>query len=360
MPDINRVKFLLCLAALIVAGFLLAGGADAANFIIASEHPLLVTGTLQDAVDDAGNGGMLIVDGHYVMDRPLILPRFFRLVGMGPQGQGIIQYTQDSGSAIRFAGPESTSSAVIENINIAGLYPDQSPGSSVGIALEDMHMVFLNHVTVRGFDVGISGSWSFYVHIRDSNVSLNETYNYHLRDNANSWRISGGNSSQSPTAIRVRMSNNTVIEQVSMESNRIGIHTSTESTHIFNNRFECSPAAPAYCGGLPVPVGVVVDAGANLTTLTGNYYAGLHPLVDMSGDGISFRFDHGDGAVVQAPAGSDALRAGSGGNTDLIVDSNGRVGVGTVSPAEQLHVAGDLQVDGDIVTNGSLCIGGGC
>lgn len=360
MLDIKKVRLVFFSAILIAANFFFAGAASAANFIVASEHPALVTGTLQDAVDAAGNGGMLIVDGHYTMDRPLVLPRFFRLVGMGPQGQGIIEYTQADGAAIRFSGPESTSSVVIENINIAGLHPNQSPGSSIGIEVEDMHMVFLNNATVRGFDVGIVGSWSFYVHVRDSNVSLNESYNYFLRDNANSWRISGGNSSLSETAIRVQSSNNTVIEQVSMESNRIGIHTSTESTHIFNNRFECSPVVPQFCGGLPVPVGVVVDAAASMTTLTGNYYAGLHPVVDVSGGGLSYRFDHGAGAVLQAPPGTEALRVGTGGSTDLIVDPNGRVGVGTMNPAEQLHVAGDLHVDGDIVTNGSLCIGGGC
>ncbi|MCG8459849.1 MAG: hypothetical protein MI919_26515 [Holophagales bacterium] len=359
MLDTFGFRTLFRSAVLGTAGFCLAVAAGAANYIVASEHLSLSPGTLQDVVDAAGNGGMVIVDGHYRMDQPLVLPRFFRLVGMGPQGQGILEYTQDSGAAIQFSGPESTSSVVIENLNIAGLYPYDRPGSSIGIALDGIHMVFLDNVTVRGFDVGISGSWSFYVHVRDSNVSLNRTYNYHLRDNANSWRISGGNSSQSETAIRVRTSNNTVIEQVSMEGNSVGIHTSTESTHIFNNRFECSVvAAPVLCAG--APAGVVIDTGAALTTLAGNYYSGLTPLVDLSGDGLSYRFDHGSGAVLRAPAGEQPLRVGIGGTTHLLVDSSGRVGVGTESPAEQMHVDGNLRVDGDIVATGSLCIGGGC
>jgi hypothetical protein len=64
--------------------------------------------------------------------------------------------------------------------------------------------------------------------------------------------------------------------------------------------------------------------------------------------------------TVNAEAGEDALRARTGGVTKLIVKSTGRVGVGTSLPDELLHVHGNLKVDGDIVSDGEICIGSGC
>lgn len=393
----SRLVIFASLLSIFIA-LVLATSASAANYIVGSEF----VGTLQEAVDTAGSGGMVIVDQPYVLDRPLVLPRFFRLVGMGPQGQGSIAYTRDSGAAIQFAGVGTTSAVVIENLDIEGIYPVDPAGTSIGIAMAEIHHVYLNNVTVRGFDIGIVGKYAFYIHIRDSNVSLNQSYNYHLIDNANSWRITGGSSSQSGlAAIRVETSNNTVIEGVSFESNQVGVYTSTESTHVFNNRFECSPAIPMFCFGNPI--GVHIDAGANLTTLVGNYYSGLDPLLDTSGDGLSYRFDHDDGAFIRptagaeglrielatvgdqlifdadgrlqvgdtapgstarlqvdAPVGDEALRVGVNGQTDLFVGANGQVGVGTTTPTETLHVDGNLFLDGDLVTTGVLCIGSGC
>jgi hypothetical protein len=43
-----------------------------------------------------------------------------------------------------------------------------------------------------------------------------------------------------------------------------------------------------------------------------------------------------------------------------MVLSNGNVGVGTSVPTERLHVNGNLRLDGDLVTNGEICIGSGC
>ncbi len=381
---------------------LVPGAASAAEYIVYSEYFDSTGGTLQDAVDAAGNRGMVILDRLVRIDEPLILPRFFRLSGMGPQGQGILFYDRASDAAIRFSGPETTSAVVIDNLEIAGLWPGDSPGTSIGIAMVDIHHVYLDKVTIRGFDVGVLGRWAFYIHARDCNVSLNHSYNYHLIDNANSWRITGGASSQSGvTAIRVETSNNTVIEKVAFESNQLGIYTSTESTHVLNNRFECSPAVPAFCSG--APTGVHVDAGAQLTTLIGNYYSGVLSVSDTSGGGLTHRFDHAGGPSihpiageeglrielvtaddqlvfdadgrlqvgatppgsaarlnVDAPLGDEALRLGTDGDVDLFVGADGRVGIGTTVPAENLHVDGNLRVDGDIVSTGVLCIGNGC
>jgi hypothetical protein len=393
---------ILAAAVLAAALSLVPGAASAAEYIVYSEFTDATGGTLQDAVDAAGNRGMVILDRLVKIEEPLILPRFFRLSGMGPQGQGILFYARANDSAIRFVGPETTSAVVIDNLEIAGLWPGDSPGTSIGISMVDIHHVYLDNVTIRGFDVGILGRWSFYIHVRDSNVSLNRTYNYHLLDNANSWRITGGASSQSGvTAIRIETSNNTVIEGVAFESNQLGIYTSTESTHVFNNRFECRPAVPAFCAG--APTGIHVDAGANLTTLIGNYYSGVLPVSDTSGGGLTHRFDHAGGPFlhpvagaeglrielataddqlvfdadgrlhvgatplgsaarlnVDAPPGEEALRVGTNSDVDLFVDSTGRVGIATTAPTERLHVDGNLRVDGAIVATGVLCIGSGC
>jgi len=383
-------------AALLLVG---SGGAQAANYVVFSEFG----GTLQDAVNTAGNQGMLIVDAMPpAQTQPLVLPRFFRLQGMGPQGQAAIFFDIDSGPGIYFSGAGTTSSVVIENIDIEGRYPAASPGSSIGVDVSGVGDVTLRNVTVRGFNVGIRGKYAFYVNVRDSNVSLNRRYNYHLIDNANSWRISGGLSSQSgEAAVRIEHSNNVVINGVAFESNALGVWTDTESIHLFNNRFECSPAVPQFCP--PDATGVRVDPGANFVSLFANYYSGVEPLLDLSGGGVTQRLDHSKGAYfhpqpgmeglrvelatpgdsmvfdsfgrlrigdtapaplarlnVDAPLGEDALKVGVDGTTDFIVGSDGRVGVGTTSPSEILHVNGNLHLDGDLVSDGVICIGSGC
>ncbi|MCB1035848.1 MAG: hypothetical protein KDD47_18655, partial [Acidobacteria bacterium] len=316
----RHLPALLLTVALAAAG---GGAAEAANYIVASEF----AGSLQDAVDAAGEKGMVIVDQPYVLTAPLVLPRFFRLMGMGPQGQGVIAYDNDFGAAITFAGPGSTSSIVIENLELGGRYPAASPGTSVGMDLDGIHEVTLRNVTVRGFDVGVRGFWSFYVNVRDCNVSLNQRYNYHLVDNANSWRISGGLSSQSlRAAFFVQSSNNVVIDGVAMESNLFGVYTDTVSTHILNNRFECSPAVPQFCP--PDATGVRLGPGAQDVSLIANLYSGLEPLVDESGGGLSYRFDPAAGAYARPETGAEGLRVEltTVGDT-LLFDAHGRLRV---------------------------------
>lgn len=370
----------------------------AADVIVASEF----VGTLQEAVDAAGIGGHLIVDGHYQLTETLVLPQQFRLSGISPQGAGILEYLPTDGVAIQVA-PETAGHVTIENLDIEGQFiPDSGVTTSArGIEARQTHFVTLRNLTVRGFSIGVVARWSFYGMVDNCNVSVNQDANYSLSNNANSWRITGGSSSQAGNvAIRVRQSNHVVIDSVVFESDPIGIDTDTEATHILNNRFECWPGVTSFCDN--GPVGVLIGVGASRTTLMSNLYAGVEPVVDQSFPSTTYRVDNGFGAAIRpgageeglrieladdagemvldetgalrlgpeqgvsdfltvnAPAGESPMRVRTDGVTRLYVSQAGRVGVGTSVPAETLHVNGDLRVDGDIVTTGALCIGSGC
>ena len=56
----------------------------------------------------------------------------------------------------------------------------------------------------------------------------------------------------------------------------------------------------------------------------------------------------------------EALRVRVDGITRLFVGSDGQVGVGTAGPTEQLHVGGNLRLDGNLIADSALCIGSGC
>ena len=60
----------------------------------------------------------------------------------------------------------------------------------------------------------------------------------------------------------------------------------------------------------------------------------------------------------------DLLQLLDGGNADsnkvLVVKDGGNVGIGTTSPDEKLHIEGDVKINGDIVSDGEICIGSGC
>ncbi len=389
------------LSALAVVAFCalssVAPEARAAEVITISQYG----GTLQQAIDQAGEGGMVIVDETLFLDQPIVLPRRFRLVGLGHQGQGILAFSMSAGSAISIQ-PGGDAWVSIENLDIEGLF---TPGGNFntslrGLDLSGSHNVYLRNLTVRGFDVGVYGDFSFSAHALNCSVSVNQTYNYYLYNEAHSWRIVGGLSSQAGRiAIRVRESNNVVIDSVRMESNPIGVYTDTVSTHVINNRFECSPVIPQFCAGNPI--GVRIGNGAVDTLLVGNLYAGLLPVDDRSVDGRTYRFEQGYTALVQPQSGEDGLRVvlpedgselifddqgrlrvGSeqgvsakftvnadsgeamrvrvGGVTRLFVGGNGNVGVATASPSEKLHVNGNLRINGDILADGEICIGSGC
>ena len=122
---------------------------------------------------------------------------------------------------------------------------------------------------------------------------------------------------------------------------------------------------------------------------------------DLSVDGRTYRFDQGYTALVQPRSGEDGLRVAlpedgsemvfddngrlrvgsaqgvsakftvnadsgeamrvrAGGVTRLFVGGSGNVGVGTASPSERLEVNGNIRLNGDILSDGEICIGSGC
>lgn len=409
---------------------------------IASHYP-----TLQEAVDAAGPFGMLIVDQSYTGLQSLVLPRPFRMVGKGLQGSAILGFDIVAGSAVTVGPGPGDGWVEIESLDIEGPF---AHGNGVfttarGIDLTNTHEVFLRNVTVRGFDVGVYGNVSFSLQATECNVSLNQRYNYHLAEQAQSWRIVGGLSSQSGRfGIFIQNSNDTLIDGVRMESNRnAAIYTEGIGTHVSHNRFECHvhPNVPL-CQ--PTTRAVVIGPSAAETTLVANYYSGI-ALDDLSAARTTYRFEAGhtaqihppDGAdalsvkrpseatptflvdaqarvrigpeqgaaaklTVNADAAEDALRLRTGGITHLLlaadgqlgvgtasptaqvqvqagsgedallvrtfasvtprllVDDQGNVGVGTAAPAERLHVEGNIHLNGDLVSDGEICIGSGC
>ncbi|HEX7183656.1 MAG TPA: NosD domain-containing protein [Thermoanaerobaculia bacterium] len=350
------------------------------NIEIASHYA-----TLQDAIDAAGEGGMLIVDRDYQNLAPLVLPRRFRMTGKGPQGNAVLAFQGlAAGSAITIA-PNGDAYVVIEDLDIEGPFsPDNGFVTTArGIDLTGAHVVFLRHLVVRGFNVGVYGERSFSVSADNCNVSVSRTDNYQIFADANSWRITGGVSSQAQRyGIHLRSVNDTLIQGVRMESNTAAaILTNAHGTHIAHNRFECwvHPNLP-FCQ--PTTRAVEIGSAATETTLVDNLYSGIG-VVDLSVARTTYRFDNGHAVEISPPAGTDALtvrlagsaspefevddeawvrvgpeqgvparltvnaeagedslRVRTAGVTRLMVHSNGNVGVGTSVPTARLQVGG--------------------
>ncbi|HKH46652.1 MAG TPA: NosD domain-containing protein [Thermoanaerobaculia bacterium] len=355
------------------------------NIEIASQHP-----TLQAAINAAGEGGMLIVDRDYQNLSPLVLPRRFRMMGKGPQGNAVLAFQGlAAGSALSIA-PSGDAYVVIEDLDIEGSFTPINgfQTSARGIDLTGSNIVFLRQVVVRGFDIGVYGEGSLSVFADNCNVSLSNTDNYQLTAGSNSWRITGGISSQAGRyGVNAGVVNDTLIHGVRMESNSdAAIFTEAVSTHITNNRFECwvDPRLDL-CDA--TSRAVILGPSAIETTLVDNYYSGIG-VVDQSTAHSTYRFDNGHAVEISPPAGTDALtvrlagsaspefevddqawvqigpdqgtkarltvntdsgedalRVRTGGVTRLMVLSNGKVGVGTSVPGAKLQVAsGDLYV----------------
>lgn len=351
------------------------------NIEIASHYP-----TLQDAIDGAGEGGMLIVDQDYQNLAPLVLPRRFRMTGKGPLGNAVLAFQGlAAGSAITIAPGAGDAYVVIEDLDIEGPY---SPNNGFvttarGIDLTGANVVFLRHLVVRGFDVGVYGERSFSVFADNCAVAVSRTDNYQIFTEANGWRITGGVSSQARRyGFHLRNVNDTLIQGVRMESNSAaGILTNAHGTHIAHNRFECwvHPDLP-FCQA--TTLAVEIGPGATETTLVDNLYSGIG-VVDSSAARTTYRFDNGHTVEISPPAGTDALivrpasstlpefevdgeawvrvgpeqgvparltvnaeagedslRVRTAGVTRLMVHSNGNVGVGTSVPAARLQVGG--------------------
>src|SRR5215203_155932 len=350
------------------------------NIEIASHHP-----TLQDAIDAAGEGGMLIVDRDYQNLAPLVLPRRFRMMGKGPQGEAVLAFQGlAAGSALSIA-PNGDAYVVIEDLDIEGPFSPTNGfvTTARGIDLTGANIVFLRQVVVRGFNVGVYGQGSLGVHVDNCNVSLSRTDNYQITAGSNGWRITGGISSQAARyGINAAGVNDTLIHGVRMESNTVAaIFNNASGTHIANNRFECwvAPNLP-FCQA--ATRAVTIGPAATETTLIDNLYSGIG-VVDQSAAHTTYRFDNGHAVEISPPAGTgaltvrlagsaspefevddqawvrigpvqgtaarltvnadageDALRVRTAGITRLMVLSNGNVGVGSSVPAAKLQVLG--------------------
>lgn len=293
----------------------------------------------------------------------------------------------------------------IENLDVEGLFV---PGNGVvtttrGIDLTNANNITLRNLTVRGFDVGLFGADSQSVEVDGCNVSVNQTDNVRITGISTSWRIHGGISRFAGRyGIAVLGGNDAVIDGVVLESNRdAGVFSDTLGTHIAHSRFECwvDPQHP-FC--LAATAAVRIGPGGQQTTLVDNLYAGIG-VVDQSPDHSTYRFDNGFPVEVGPAAGVDPLRIrfagqadpaflvdGAGrvrigppsgvsarftinglngesplrirndGVTTFYIGGNGRVGLGTASPSERLQVQGNLKLNGNLVSDGEICIGSGC
>ncbi|MEQ8768126.1 MAG: FG-GAP-like repeat-containing protein [Planctomycetota bacterium] len=246
--------------------------------------------SLQAAIDDAGLAGTVIVDRVYTDLDPIVLPRRFRLIGDGPQGNAAIAFRNTTGSSITVDTTIFDDDYVtIENLAITG----PATGTSIGIDLTNTHIVFLDRLIIRNFDIGIYGTSSFTVFINRCGLAACLTDNIRIGFDANSWRVRDTICSfAGEYGIRVGNGNQNVIEGVRFESNGVAaIHTAGLGTHIARNRFESN--------GAPGVGGVDIDAAAQLTSLIDNLYSS-DGVTDASVTGQTLRLE-GD-ALLQTPA----------------------------------------------------------
>ena len=129
-------------------------------------------------------------------------------------------------------------------------------------------------------------------------------------------------------------------------------------------------------GNLKASVGYNVGANAMLLGYGGNAHLNIDSsgrvgigtltpqnLLDIVGSGATIRmqttstanpgfnfFDSAGNlkASVGYNVGANTMLLGYGGNANLNIDSSGRVGIGTTTPAAMLHVTGNVQADGNI------------
>lgn len=106
-----------------------------------------------------------------------------------------------------------------------------------------------------------------------------------------------------------------------------------------------------------------INAGSGEPALLVNTSGSADPrvTVDAQGrllvgppSGVSARF------TINGEAGETPLRIRNDGVTHFLIQGNGRVGLGTATPDERLHVEGNLKLNGNLVSDGEICIGSGC
>ena len=142
-----------------------------------------------------------------------------------------------------------------------------------------------------------------------------------------------------------------------LEGNRrAAIHTEGFGIHIAHNRFECHPGV-GLCAA--TTQGVVLGPLAQETTLVNNLYSGID-VADGSKTVSTYRFDNARPVLIQAPSGIQPLHVRQDDKPRLVIGADGNVAIGRESADEKLHVRGNVKLDGNLVSDGEICIGSGC
>lgn len=217
---------------------------------------------VQNLIFQLGQTGTLVVDRTCVLNAGLRLPSRFVLKGLGLGVAGVLAFTHDG---IALSGcPEGPHGYItIADLEIYGPNPAGERVAvhhATGIALSNLHIVYINNVRVSNFMTGISGRNSFSAFINGSNVSDNRGDNIRIGYNTNGWRIRDGIINQSGgwgvnvlgpgddaplevvengQPISIDGSNDLLIDGVRMESNGRGaVRTNAYGTRVTNTRME--------------------------------------------------------------------------------------------------------------------------
>ena len=206
----------------------------------------------------------LIVDIQCEVSEPLVIPGRMTLAGVGRDGNGELLFPALAPSEAALSIPAGRGHVQIRDLTLRGLA--EAP-TATGIRLHQNSQVSIESTRVDGFEIGIHGTQSLSVLIRNSNVSANGI-NLLLGEQANTWRIRDTIVSQARTwGILVRGPNNdVVIEGSRLESNTAGaIRAYSYGAIIESNRFERN--------GSQQHRAIVVESSAQSTRILSNYFS---------------------------------------------------------------------------------------